>query len=71
MFHKGINSKKDALNQNGKKVNGLYDKIIFKKIKAKFGGNLKVLITGSAPISPDVLTFFEIALSIHVAEVYG
>ena len=36
-----------------------------------FGGNLKVLITGSAPISPEILNFFRVALSIPVAEVYG
>ena len=36
-----------------------------------FGGSLNVLITGSAPISQEILAFFEVALSIHVAEVYG
>ena len=29
------------------------------------------MITGSAPISPEVLTFFKLALSIHIYEVYG
>ena len=48
-----------------------YDKIIFKKIRAKFGGNLKVLICGSAPISPEISIFFQVALSIHLADVYG
>jgi long-chain acyl-CoA synthetase len=71
MFNKGMNSKKHALNDSGKKTHGCYDKMVFKKMRAKFGGNLKILITGSAPISPEILTFFEIALSIHVAEVYG
>ena len=29
------------------------------------------MITGSAPISPEVLTFFKLALGIHIYEVYG
>lgn len=29
------------------------------------------MITGSAPIDPDVLTFFKIALGINAIEAYG
>lgn len=36
-----------------------------------FGGNLRVILTGSAPISGEVLTFFKIALGIHIYEAYG
>ena len=44
---------------------------MFKKIKAQFGGRLKAMISASAPISPEVLTFYKIALGIHVYECYG
>jgi long-chain acyl-CoA synthetase len=44
---------------------------VFKKVKAEFGGNIRVLLTASAPIAGDVLTFFKIALGIHVYEAYG
>lgn len=44
---------------------------VFKKVKAEFGGNCRVMLTASAPISADVLTFFKIALGIHVYECYG
>jgi len=47
-----------------------YD-FLFKKIRAMFGGEVRFLITGSAPIAPEILAFFEVALGIHVAEVYG
>jgi len=29
------------------------------------------MLSASAPISPEVLTFFKVALGIHVYEVYG
>jgi len=36
-----------------------------------FGGHLTLIITGSAPIDPRVSTFFQVCLSIHVADIYG
>ena len=29
------------------------------------------MITGSAPIAPEIMRFFRVALSIHIGEVYG
>jgi long-chain acyl-CoA synthetase len=49
----------------------MYDLLVFKKIKATFGGRVRVMLTASAPISGEVLTFFKIALGIHVYEAYG
>lgn len=48
-----------------------YDNKVFKPIRNLFGGNLKTLITASAPISGDVLDFFKVALGMHIFEVYG
>lgn len=45
--------------------------MIFNKVKERFGGNIKHMITASAPISPEVLTFFKISLGINILEVYG
>jgi long-chain acyl-CoA synthetase len=46
------------------------DKIIFSKIRDKFGGRLKFVISGSAALSPDVAEFID-ALGIEVYEGYG
>jgi long-chain acyl-CoA synthetase len=43
----------------------------FKAIKDQFGGRLRVMLSASAPISPDVLNFYKIALGIHVYECMG
>ena len=44
---------------------------MFKKVRAEFGGNLRVLVTASAPISGEILTFFKVTLGLHVFECYG
>ncbi|CAF3716826.1 unnamed protein product [Adineta steineri] len=49
----------------------LYSRFIFRKIKNLFGGRLEVMVTGSAPITHEVLHFFRIALDIPIIEAYG
>jgi long-chain acyl-CoA synthetase len=46
------------------------DKLIFSKIRQKFGGRLKYAISGSAALNKDVATFID-ALGIMVYEGYG
>lgn len=36
-----------------------------------FGGNLKQVVIGSAPITQEVLEFFKIALQVQIFEGYG
>lgn len=49
----------------------IYDKLVFKKVRAAFGGRLKFISTGSAPIAPEVLKFFTVALGRHCMLVEG
>ena len=46
------------------------NKLIYSKIKAKLGGNIKFFISGGAPLSPDVAEFFA-ALNVIILEGYG
>jgi long-chain acyl-CoA synthetase len=48
-----------------------FSRLIFRKVKNLFGGEAIVMITGSAPITPEVLHFFRIALDAPVVEAYG
>ncbi|HEY3233739.1 MAG TPA: long-chain fatty acid--CoA ligase [Polyangiaceae bacterium] len=48
----------------------LADKLIFKKIRAKVGGQLKLAVSGSAALSKEVAEFID-ALGIQVYEGYG
>lgn len=44
---------------------------IFKKIRNEFGGRVKVIITGSAPISEKILNFVRCIMGCIVIEGYG
>ena len=45
--------------------------IAFRKVKRLFGDELKLMITGAAPITPEVMHFFRIALDVPIVEGYG
>jgi len=46
------------------------DKAVFSKIRAVFGGNLRVAISGAAPIDPEILRFYE-AAGVPLFEAWG
>jgi long-chain acyl-CoA synthetase len=48
----------------------LADKLVLAKVRAAFGGNLVVALTGAAPIGQDILEFFD-ACGLLVLEGYG
>ena len=48
----------------------LADKQVLSKIRGLFGGNLKLAVTGAAPINPEILEFFD-AAGVLVVEGWG
>jgi long-chain acyl-CoA synthetase len=69
--------RKVALEQAGKPVGGLLkaqyavaEKLVFSKLQARLGGRLRVLVSGSAPLSPDIAEFFA-AANLPILEGYG
>jgi long-subunit acyl-CoA synthetase (AMP-forming) len=48
----------------------MYD-FVFKKIRQGLGGECKFILTGSAPISPEVLHFMRVVAGCFVIEGYG
>ena len=49
----------------------MFTRFIFRKVRNLFGGEAFAMLTGSAPITPEVLHFFRIALDIPIVEGYG
>ncbi|ORX57910.1 acetyl-CoA synthetase-like protein [Piromyces finnis] len=49
----------------------IWDKLVFSKIQKKFGGNLRVIIVGSAPLDEEIITFLRVTLGCFVLEGYG
>lgn len=63
------NKEKEVLNGIVRN-NSFYD-FAFKQIRESLGGNTKFIITGSAPISAEVLHFLRVVAGCHVLEGYG
>ncbi len=69
--------KGSQLRQEGKSPGGMLalklkiaDKLVFSKIKARFGGRVQFFISGSAPLSREIAEFFH-ACGILILEGYG
>ncbi|CDW54728.1 long chain fatty acid coenzyme a ligase [Trichuris trichiura] len=63
---KGEDVKKAILRKNS-----IWDLLVFKNVRAEFGDNLSLIISGSAPVSAEVLNFFRICFACVVCEGYG
>jgi long-chain acyl-CoA synthetase len=48
----------------------LADRLVFAKLRARLGGNIRAMVSGSAPLAKDIAEFFH-AASIPVYEGYG
>ncbi|KAG0434920.1 Long-chain-fatty-acid--CoA ligase 5 [Dictyocoela muelleri] len=51
--------------------NYFFDFLIFDRIKKKFGGNIKQILSGSAPLSKQLTQFIQAVFSCHVYQGYG
>ncbi|KAJ3174949.1 Long-chain-fatty-acid--CoA ligase 6 [Geranomyces variabilis] len=49
----------------------VWDKVVFQKVRSMLGGRVRFLLTGAAPLSPEVADFLKIAFSCPVIEGYG
>ncbi|MFV2019730.1 AMP-dependent synthetase/ligase [Micromonospora sp. LOL_023] len=73
----GVGRRKVDLEQAGLAVPGglkikyaIAEKLVFSKLQARLGGQIKALVSGSAPLSPDIAEFFA-AANLPICEGYG
>jgi long-chain acyl-CoA synthetase len=72
LFDVAVSTKTKNLLATGQLKHGFYDKLIFNKIKKGLGMDcLRVLVSGSAPLSKTVMIFYRILLGCPVIEGYG
>ncbi|TEB35960.1 long-chain-fatty-acid-CoA ligase [Coprinellus micaceus] len=71
LFRKAIATKLEKLHTTGIPTHAFWDRIVFRKIQAVLGGQVSLVVSGSAPITSDVMDFLKIAFACEVVEGYG
>lgn len=66
-----IKTKLNTVQSSGKFTHGVYDKIFFAKTKEALGGRCRLMISGSAPLLPEVQNFMKITMCCPLLEGYG
>ncbi len=61
LFNRAMSKKLRNFREKGSFKHWFYDLMVFNKIKNSLGGNVRVMYTGSAPISDEVMNFVRIA----------
>jgi long-chain acyl-CoA synthetase len=70
LFNWAFDSKVDTLEAGGSQ-RSLWDGLVFKALRAKLGGRVRYIITGSAPISSELFRFLQVCFSCAVIQGYG
>ena len=71
MFNLGFAAKLENLREKGELKHWFYDRFVFHKIRELLGGRVRAMLSGSAPISPEVMEFLRVCFACEVYEGYG
>ncbi|CAH1795346.1 unnamed protein product [Owenia fusiformis] len=71
LFNMAMNSKMKDVQKGIVRNDTIWDKLVFSKVQQALGGRVKLIVTGSAPLSSRVLNFLRCAAGCVVVEGYG
>ncbi|KAI8344489.1 hypothetical protein BC941DRAFT_408769 [Chlamydoabsidia padenii] len=71
VFRRAVNTKIQAMRNQQGSTHAIWDRLLFNKVKQVLGGNVRMVLTGSAPIAGEVLEFLKVALCVDIVEAYG
>ena len=71
LVNRAIAYKLDNLHRTGAVHDGCYDAIVFNKMRAVLGGKVRIMLTGSAPLSEEVFDFLKVCFCTYFVEAYG
>eukprot|EP00035_Acanthoeca_spectabilis_P016805 m.351657 g.351657 ORF g.351657 m.351657 type:complete len:504 (+) comp16579_c0_seq72:4630-6141(+) len=71
VFRAAIVAKKSLLEAGSMQNNTLADKIVLSRVRESLGGRVRVIVTGTAPICPETVSFLRATLGCHVLDRYG
>lgn len=67
----GVSTKLKSAQQEGTYTNVFYDNLIFKKVREGFGGRIRLMASGSAPLSPEVHSYMKALMCCPLIQAYG
>lgn len=67
----GLRKKLNNVAKNGGYTHKIYDPLFFNKTKAALGGRVRLMISGSAPLLPEVHKFMKVVMCAPLIEGYG
>lgn len=68
--HKSSPKRKGKIRLRDRPMNLIIEKVLRPKIRQKFGGRMKAMVSGGAPLNPDIGIFFE-AMGLTMLQGYG
>ena len=74
LFERAFAYKRAALeagDASGGRWGPLFDRLVFSKVRARVGGEVKYMTSGASPISAEVMMFLRVAFGCVVIEGYG
>jgi len=71
LVNRAINAKLANYNKNGSLHHAIWDRLVCNKFKGALGGQVRLMMTGSAPISSTTLNFLKVCFSCPILEGYG
>ncbi len=66
-----LKTKLDNLKSSGQYTHAIYDKVFFSKTRDALGGRVRLMISGSAPLLPEVQNFLKVCMCAPLIEGYG
>lgn len=71
LVNTALNAKMENYRNGQGVTHAFYDKVVFQKFRNILGGEVKKMVTGSAPIAAEVLDFLKICFCCQILEAYG
>ncbi|WFC97796.1 long-chain-fatty-acid--CoA ligase [Malassezia yamatoensis] len=71
LLRRAVSTKLKNYEETGSITHPIWDRLVFRKVRAMLGGRISVVFTGSAPCRPDVLKLLRVALCTDIREAYG
>lgn len=71
LFERAMKTKIENYNDTGEVKHFFYDNLIFKKIQQMFGGNVRIMVSGGAPLPELVSRDMKVIFSCNIMQGYG